>query len=217
MAPRAAAVSTHHQRRAAAYRDFVTAHGRHPRLVVDSAAEASLARWLVRLKADGEANELVASVEGLIVPAQAQRTTEESVTVACVRFGYTHLRVPSRPAKDARERMLASWSADVVADPTHRDHQVLSRLAERITNRRHEVALVQMLEHKVATGKVVNNRSDAALYGALRRAKAARADGTLSVLGARLLGDLEGVPRPVRAPGRLASQTGAQGRALAGV
>ncbi|MHC5559887.1 hypothetical protein [Kocuria sp. U4B] len=84
----------------------------------------------------------MAAVEGLVMPAQAQRTTEEAVTVQCVRFGYTHLRVPSRSAKDARKRMLASWRADVVADPSHRDHQVLSRLAERITNRRHEVALV---------------------------------------------------------------------------
>lgn len=198
MAPRGSAVSTHHRRRAAAYRDFVTSHGRHPRLVTDSAAEASLARWLVRLKADGEATPLVTSVEGLVVPAQAQRTTEGSVTVACVRFGYTHLRVPSRSAKDARERMLASWRADVLADPAHRDHKVLSRLAERITNRRHEVALVAMLEHKAATGKVVNNRSDAALYGALRRARTARSDGSLSVLGQRLLADLEGGPRPVR-------------------
>lgn len=227
MAPRAAAVSTHHRRRAAAYRDFVTSHGRHPRLVTDSAAEASLARWLVRLKADGDANELVTGVEGLVVPAQAQRITEESVTVACVRFGYTHLRVPSLSAKDARERMLASWRADVIADPSHRDHRVLAGLAERITNRRHEVALVQMLEHKVATGKVVNNRSDSALYGALRRARAARADGTLSELGARLLADLEGGPRPVRRPGRSRTpgpaQAGARadaevsGRALAGV
>ncbi|WP_309126188.1 hypothetical protein [Kocuria sp.] len=50
----------------------------------------------------------MAAVEGLVVPAQAQRTTEEAVTVQCVRFGYTHLRVPSRSAKDARKRMLAS-------------------------------------------------------------------------------------------------------------
>ncbi|MCM3688297.1 hypothetical protein [Kocuria rosea] len=37
---------------------------------------------------------------------------------------------------------------------------------------------MQILEQKVATGKVVYNRSDAALYGAQRRAGAARADGT---------------------------------------
>ena len=79
---------------------------------------------------------------------------------------------------------------------------MLSRLAERITNRRHEVALVATLEHKAATGKVVNNRSDAALYGALRRARAARDDRTLSVLGQRLLADLEGAQRPVSAPSR---------------
>lgn len=115
-----------------------------------------------------------------------------------VRFGYQQLRVPSRSSKDARERMLATWRAEVLADPDHRDHAVLAGLAERITNRRHEVALVQMLELKAATGKVVNNRTDAALYGALRRARAARADGSLSVLGQRLLADLEGVPRPSR-------------------
>jgi hypothetical protein len=84
-----------------------------------------------------------------------------------------------------------------------------------------------MLEHKAATGKVVNNRSDAALYGALRRVRAARADGTLSVLGARLLADLEGAPRPVRrrrrarAPGSVRAEARADseafGRALAGV
>lgn len=212
MAPRAGAASTHHRRRAAAYRDFVTAHGRHPRLVTDSAAEASLARWLERLKADDGAPELVAAVEGLVVPAQAQVSTEVSVTVECVRFGYTHLRVPSRSAKDARERMLASWRAEVLTDPGHPDHRVLAGLAERITNRRHEVALVAMLAHQAATGKVVNNRTDAALYGALRRARAARADGSLSGLGMRLLADLEGVPRPVRPRTAAAS-----GRALAGV
>jgi hypothetical protein len=192
-------VSTHHRRRAAAYRDFVTSHGRHPSLLTDSAAEASLARWLVRLEASGEVPAVAEQVRGLVVAAQAQARTEESVTVEVVRFGYEQLRVPSRSSKYPRERMLASWRADVMADLDHRDHRVLSRLAERITNRRHEAALVAMLEHKAATGKVVNNRSDAALYGALRRARAARDDGSLSVLGLRLLADLDGAPRPVRA------------------
>lgn len=195
-------MSTHHRRRAAAYRDFVTSHGRHPQLVTDSATEASLARWLVRLEAAGEVPAVAAEVKGIVVPAQAQERAEESATVAVVRFGYTHLRVPSRSSKDARERMLAGWRAEVLADAEHRDHAVLSRLAERITNRRHEVALVATLEHKAATGKVVNNRSDAALYGALRRARAARDDRTLSVLGQRLLADLEGAQRPVSAPSR---------------
>ena len=194
-------MSTHHRRRASAYRDFVTSHGHHPRLVTDSAGEASLARWLMRLEASGEVPAVAEAVRGLVVAAQAQARTEQSVTVDVVKFGYEHLRVPSRSSKDARERMLASWRADVLADPEHRDHRVLAGLAERITNRRHEVALVAMLEQKAATGKVVNNRSDAALYGALRRARTARADGNLSVLGQRLLADLEGVPRPVRARG----------------
>jgi hypothetical protein len=73
--------------------------------------------------------------------------------------------------------MLAGWRAEVLGDPGHRDHVVLGRLVERITNRRHEVTLVAMLDHKAVTGKVVNNRSDAALYGAMRRARAARSDG----------------------------------------
>jgi hypothetical protein len=150
------------------------------------------------LEASGEVPAIAEQARGLVVPAQAQERAEESATVAVVRFGYTHLRVPSRSSKDARERMLAGWRAEVLADAGHRDHAVLSGLAERITNRRHEVALVQMLEHKAATGKVVNNRSDAALYGALCRARSARTDGSLSVLGLRLLADLEGVPRPVR-------------------
>jgi hypothetical protein len=192
-------VSTHHRRRAAAYRDFVTSHGRHPQLVTDSAAQASLARWLVRLEASGEVPAITEQARGLVVPAQAKAQTSESATVAVVRFCYEHLRVPSRSSKDARERMLAGWRAEVLGDPGHRDHDVLSRLAERITNRRHEVALVAMLGQKAATGKVVNNRSDAALYGALRRARAARDDRSLSVLGQRLLADPEGVPRPVRA------------------
>ncbi|WP_396400321.1 hypothetical protein [Kocuria kalidii] len=197
MTARTGVVSTHRRRRAAAYRAFVTEHGRHPRLVPDSATEASLARWLERLQQTGEARELAQAAAGLTVPAPAQRPVEESVTVACVRFGCTRLRVPSRSSKDARERMLASWRADVMADLDHRDHRVLSGLAERITNRRHEVALVQMLEYEAAAGKVVNNRSDAALSGALRRARTDRT-GSLSMLGQPLPADVEGVPRPSR-------------------
>ena len=100
------------------------------------------------------------------------------MTVDVVRFGYQHPRVPSRSSNDARERMLASWRAEVLADPAHRDHAVLVGLAERITNRRHEVAL----------------------YGTLRRDGTARADGSLSMLGERLLAELEGAQRPVRTP-----------------
>jgi hypothetical protein len=176
----------------------VTSHGHHPRLATDSAGEASLARWLVRHVASGEVPVIVEQVRGLVVAAQAQARTEPSVTVDVVKFGHEHLRVPSRSSKDTRERMLATWRAEVLAKPGHRDRAVLAGLAERITNRRHEVALVAMLEHRAATGKVVNNRSDAALYGALRRTGTARTDGSLSVLGQRLLADLEGVPRPVR-------------------
>lgn len=62
-------MSTHHRRRAAAYRDFVTSHGHHPRLVTDCAAEASLARWLVRLEASGEVPAIVDQVRGLVVAA----------------------------------------------------------------------------------------------------------------------------------------------------
>lgn len=53
-------MSTHHRRRAVAYRDVVTSHGRHPQLVAGSAAEASLARWLVRLEDAGEVTAIVA-------------------------------------------------------------------------------------------------------------------------------------------------------------
>ncbi|GAA1749836.1 hypothetical protein [Kocuria aegyptia] len=76
--------------------------------------------------------------------------------MAVVRFGYIDLRVPSRSSKDARQRMLAGWRAEVLADAGHGDHVLLSRLAERITNRRHEVALVAMLEHQAVIGKIVN-------------------------------------------------------------
>lgn len=96
--------------------------------------------------------------------------------------------------------MLAGWRAEVLADAGPRDHAVLSRLAERITDRRHEVALVAMLEHEAVTGKVVNNGSDAAPHGALRRAGAAQGRGSLSRLGQCLLADPEGVQRPVRTP-----------------
>ncbi len=81
--------------------------------------------------------------------------------MTCVRCA--HLRVPSRSAEDAWERMLASWRAEVLTDPAHREHAVPSGLTERITDRRHEAALVQVLEHEAATGEGVSNRSDAAL------------------------------------------------------
>lgn len=55
-----------------------------------------------------------------VVPAQAQEQAEESATVAVLRFGCTHPRVPSRSSKDARERMLAGWRAEVLADAGHR-------------------------------------------------------------------------------------------------
>jgi hypothetical protein len=131
----------------------VTSHGHHPRLATDSAGEASLARWLVRHVASGEVPVIVEQVRGLVVAAQAQARTEPSVTVDVVKFGHEHLRVPSRSSKDTRERMLATWRAEVLANPGHRDRAVLAGLAERITNRRHEVALVVMLEHRAATGR----------------------------------------------------------------
>lgn len=55
--------------------------------------------------------------EKLAELAQAQTRTEQSVSVDVVRFGCEHLRVLSRSSKDARKRMLASWRADVLADP----------------------------------------------------------------------------------------------------
>ena len=110
-------MSTHHRRRAAAYRDFVTSHGHHPRLVTDSAAEASLARWLVRLEASGEVPAVAEAVRGLVVAAQAQARTEQSVTVDVVKFGYEHLRVPSHHLGQAQDvvdgrqqRDLSGWT-----------------------------------------------------------------------------------------------------------
>ena len=174
----------------------MTSHGHHPRLVTDSAAEASLVRWLVRLETSGKVPVIGEQVRGLVLPAQAR--TERSVTVDVGRFGDQSLRVPSRCSQDARDRMLATWRADVLADLDSRNQTVLAGPPERITGRGHEVALVQMLEHRAATGKIVDNRFYVALYGALRRARAAEADESLAVLGQRLLADLEGVPRPVR-------------------
>lgn len=101
--------------------------------------------------------------------------------------GPVRLRAPAgalavlQGRSEADARLLARRRA---GRSDHRDHTVLSGLAERITDRRHEVALVAMLEHRAATGKVVNNRSDAALYGALGRARTARTDGNLSVRSA---------------------------------
>lgn len=183
----------HHAQRIAAGRlnglvAFIATTGQAPRIDSTNDRVVTLAKWASECSKN----------PARTYAAQAQARTEQSVTVDVVKFGYEHLRVPSRSSKDARERMLASWRAEVLADPDHRDHGVLAGLAKRITNRRHEVALVAMLEQEAATGKVVNNRTDAALYGALRRARTARTDRSLSVLGQRLQADLEGIPRPVR-------------------